>query len=86
MTPLISACIDGRVGCVRALLQSPEADVRHHVDTLIVVHHVTRYRGSALPFGVAAAVSRWSFTCIPIAGSPSTLLAAAVCCARGEHS
>ena len=27
MTPLISACIDGRAGCVRALLQSPEADV-----------------------------------------------------------
>ena len=27
MTPLISACIDGRVGCVQELLQSPEADV-----------------------------------------------------------
>ena len=27
MTPLISACIDGRVACVQALLQSPEADL-----------------------------------------------------------
>ena len=27
MTPLISACIDGRVECVQALLQSPEADL-----------------------------------------------------------
>ena len=27
MTPLISACIDGRVECVQALLQSPKADL-----------------------------------------------------------
>ena len=83
MTPLISACIDGRVGCVRALLQSPEADVRHHVDTLI--HHVTSTVEArcllALPPRSAAGRSP-AFPLLAL----QALLAAAVCCARGEHS
>ena len=47
MTPLISACIDGRSGCVQALLQCPEAEV--FVDFADAEGHTALRHGQSAP-------------------------------------